>query len=235
MIQHLYLIRHGETEWSLSGQHTGRTDIPLTARGEGEARELGQRLRGVSLSRVFTSPRRRARQTCALAGLHPTAEIEPDLAEWDYGDYEGQRSVDILTKRPDWNLFRDGCPGGESPTQVSDRADRLVARLRSIQGEIAIFSHGHFGRVLGARWIGLLVGQAQGLLLSTASISVLDYEQDRPDRPVIAIWNTASQETLDSALSPRSDRITVSRQAIDRWENEGGEIPNEGGSDLARA
>ena len=226
MIQRLYLIRHGETEWSLSGQHTGRTDIPLTARGEAEARELGQRLRVIPFSRVFTSPRQRARQTCELAGLRPTAEIEPDLAEWDYGEYEGQRSVDIRTKRPDWNLFHDGCPGGESPAQVSDRADRLMARLRTMQGEIAIFSHGHFGRVLGARWIGLSVGQAQCFLLSTASISILDYEHDRPDQPVIAIWNAGSEETLDSALAPHSgDRITVSNQAIERWENEGGGSP----------
>ena len=226
MIQRLYLIRHGETEWSLSGQHTGRTDIPLTARGEDEAREIGQRLRVIPFSRVFTSPLQRARQTCELAGLRPTAEIEPDLAEWDYGEYEGQRSVDIRTKRPDWNLFHDGCPGGESPAQVSDRADRLMARLRTMQGEIAIFSHGHFGRVLGARWIGLLVGQAQGLLLSTASICVLDYEHDRPGEPVIALWNAGSPTMLSSGPSRLDgDRIAIKRQAIERWENEGGEIP----------
>jgi probable phosphoglycerate mutase len=157
----------------------------------------------------------------------PAAEIEPDLAEWDYGDYEGQRSVDILNKRPDWNLFQDGCPHGESSAGVSDRADRLMARLRTMQGEIAIFSHGHFGRVLGARWIGLSVGQAQGFLLSTASISVLDYEHARPDQPVIAIWNAGSQEMFDAAPSPRGGDRIVRRQAIERWENEGGEIPNE--------
>lgn len=223
MIQRLYLLRHGETEWSLSGQHTGRTDIPLTARGEDEARELGRRLRAIPFGRVFTSPRQRAQQTCALAGLRPTAEIDPDLAEWDYGDYEGHRSAEILARNPHWNLFQDGCPGGESPAHVSDRADRLVARLRSIPGEIAIFTHGHFGRVLGARWIGLSVGHAQGLLLSTASISVLDYEHDRIDEPVIAIWNAASPATIDSALpSPGGDRIAVRNQAIERWENEGG-------------
>jgi probable phosphoglycerate mutase len=225
MIQRLYLIRHGETEWSLSGQHTGRTDIPLTARGEDEARELGQRLRAIPFRRVLTSPRQRARQTCELAGLGPTAEIEPGLAEWDYGDYEGQRSVDILSERPDWNLFQDGCPGGESPAHVSDRADRLIARLRTMPGEIGIFSHGHFGRVLGARWIGLSVGQAQGFLLSTASISVLDYEHDRSDQPVIAIWNSGSPEIFGSAPSLPGDKTNQKRQAIERWENEGGEIP----------
>src|SRR5471030_2109581 len=126
-----YLIRHGETAWSLSGQHTSRTDIPLTARGEAGARELGQRLRGVPFARVLTSPRPRARRTCELAGLGAVAAIEPNLTEWDYGDYEGLRSADILPSRPDWNLFRDGCPNGESPAQVSDRADRLLTQLRA--------------------------------------------------------------------------------------------------------
>src|SRR5688572_32078742 len=130
----LYLIRHGETAWSLSGQHTGRTDIPLTAQGEERVRELAECLRTVTFSRVFTSPRQRARRTCELVGLGAVAEIEPDLAEWDYGDYEGQRSIEIRKHRPDWNLFRDGCPHGESPTGVSDRADRLIARLGALQG-----------------------------------------------------------------------------------------------------
>ena len=168
MLPRIYLIRHGETEWSLSGQHTGRTDIPLTARGEDEARELGQRLRDIQFARVLTSPRQRARRTCELAGLGPVAEIEPDLAEWDYGDYEGQRSADIRKARPDWNLFRDGCPRGEMPAQISDRADRLIARLRVLDGNVALFSHGHFGRVLAARWIGLPVSEGQHFLLPTA-------------------------------------------------------------------
>ncbi|MGP8025357.1 MAG: histidine phosphatase family protein, partial [Acidocella sp.] len=136
----LYFIRHGETEWSLSGQHTGRTDIPLTARGEDEARELGPCLRAFKFARVLSSPRQRARRTCELAGLGPAAEIEPDLAEWDYGDYEGQRTVDIRKGRPDWNVFRDGCPRGEMPAQVSDRADRLIAHLRALDGNVALFS-----------------------------------------------------------------------------------------------
>ena len=142
----LYLIRHGETAWSLSGQHTGRTDIPLTPQGEQDARTLAQALRAVKFSRVFTSPRQRARRTCELVGLDGVAEIEPDLVEWDYGDYEGQRSEEIRKRRPDWNLFRVGCPRGESPAGVSGRADRLIAQFRTLKGNVAIFSHGHLGR-----------------------------------------------------------------------------------------
>jgi broad specificity phosphatase PhoE len=192
MLPRIYLIRHGETEWSLSGQHTGRTDIPLTARGEDAARELGQRLRDIPFAHVLTSPRQRARRTCELAGLGPMTEIEPDLAEWDYGDYEGQRSADIRKERPDWNLFRDGCPNGEMPAQVSDRADRFIVRLRVLDGNIALFSHGHFGRVLAARWIGLPVGEAQRFLLDTASLGILGYEYNRVESPVIALWNAGS-------------------------------------------
>ncbi len=185
----LYLIRHGETEWSLSGRHTGHTDIPLTARGEDGARELGHRLRDIQFARVLTSPRQRARRTCELAGLGPSAEVEPDLAEWDYGDYEGQRSVDIRKGRLDWNLFRDGCPRGEAPAHVSARADRFIARLRGRNGNVAVFSHGHFGRVLAARWIGLPVSEAQRFLLDTASIGILGYEH--VELPVIALWNSS--------------------------------------------
>jgi probable phosphoglycerate mutase len=195
MLPRIYLIRHGETEWSLSGQHTGRTDISLTASGEDGARELGQRLRDIQFARVLTSPRQRARRTCELAGLGPVAEIEPDLAEWDYGDYEGQRSVDILKGRPDWNLFRDGCPRGETPTQISDRADRFIARLRVLDGNVALFSHGHFGRVLATRWIGLPVSEAQRFLLDTASLSILGYEPNHVESPVIALWNAGSGAT----------------------------------------
>jgi probable phosphoglycerate mutase len=187
---HLYLVRHGETEWSLSGRHTGATDIPLTAQGEQDARRLGERLRAARLTRVFTSPRQRASRTCALAELTPVAEIEPDLGEWDYGDYEGQRSADIRKERPDWNLFRDGCPGGEMPAQVSDRADRLIARLRALDGNVALFSHGHFGRVLAVRWIGLPVTEGQNFLLGTASLSILGDEPNRPDVSVIVLWNS---------------------------------------------
>jgi len=190
----LYLVRHGETAWSLSGQHTGTTDIPLTGRGEQDARSLAARLGAVSFSHVFTSPRRRARRTCELVGLGGVAQVEPDLAEWDYGEYEGLRSEEIRQRRPGWNLFRDGCPQGESPGDVSDRADRLIARYRSIAGAVAIFSHGHFGRVLAARWIGLPIAQARHLVLGTASVSILGYEHDRPDvdESAIVLWNAVS-------------------------------------------
>jgi probable phosphoglycerate mutase len=186
----LSLIRHGETEWSRSGRHTGRTDIPLTGQGEHEARTLGVRLRAVGIVRVFTSPMQRARRTCALAGLAVGGDIEPDLAEWDYGDYEGLHSRDIRKARPDWNLFRDGCPGGETPAHVSSRADRLISRLRALDGNIALFSHGHFGRVLAVRWVGLPVIDGQHFSLGTASLSLLGYEPDHAEVPVIVRWNS---------------------------------------------
>lgn len=221
----LYLIRHGETAWSISGQHTGRTDIPLTARGEQAARGLAEGLRAVRFSRVFTSPRQRARRTCELAGLDPAAEIEPGLAEWDYGDYEGQRSVDIRKRRPDWNLFRDGCPHGESPADVSDRADRVITQLRALPGNIAVFSHGHFGRVLAARWIGLPVSEAQHFLLSTASVSILGYEQNSAAEPAIALWNAVPANIVDAKpnLQARDKETAANTKAIERWDNEGGE------------
>ena len=187
----LYLIRHGETEWSLAGRHTSRTDIPLTEQGERDARQLGGRVNAAGITRAFTSPRQRAQRTAALVGLTPVPEIEPDLAEWDYGDYEGQLSVDIRKGRPDWNLFRDGCPGGELPAQVSDRADRLIARLRALDGNIALFSHGHFGCVLGVRWIGLPVIEARHFLFGTASLSILGCEPTYPEVPVITRWNSS--------------------------------------------
>lgn len=211
----LYLVRHGETAWSLSGQHTGRTDIPLTEQGEYDARKLAERLRAVRFSHVFASPLQRARRTCELAGL--VAEIEPDLAEWDYGDYEGQRPGDIRKGRPGWNVFRDGCPGGESPAQVTERADRLIARLRALQGDIAIFSHGHFGRVLAARWIGLRIRQAQHFLLKPASLSILGYEHNLAEMPAIVLWNAVSNESLGrtNALTTRDNG---NNRPIERWE-----------------
>jgi broad specificity phosphatase PhoE len=192
----IFLIRHGETAWSKSGQHTGRTDLPLNEQGEQEARTLVERLRATTFTRVFTSPRQRARRTCELAGLGAAAEVEPDLAEWDYGDYEGLRTAEIFKLQPDWNLFRDGCPHGEMPAEISGRADRLIARLRALEGNVALFSHGHFGRVLAARWIGLPVGAAQRFLLGTASVSVLGYEHDNVAEPVIASWNAVADEVL---------------------------------------
>jgi len=190
----LYLIRHGETEWALDHRHTGLTDIPLTQNGEDEARELGQHLRDIQFAQVLTSPLQRAHQTCALVGLEPVPEIEPDLTEWDYGDYEGKRSVDIRKERPDWNVFRDGCPNGEMPAQISARANRLLARLRKQDGNIALFSHGQFGGVLAARWIGLAVVEAEHFPLGTASVSVFTFNSHHPTVPVIALWNAAPHD-----------------------------------------
>jgi probable phosphoglycerate mutase len=226
ILQRLYLIRHGETAWSISGQHTGRTDILLTARGEQDARELGERLRAMKFNRVFTSPLQRARRTCDLAGLGSAVEIEPDLREWDYGDYEGRRSMDIRGRRPDWNLFRDGCPNGESPSQISDRADRVVARLRALEGDIAIFSHGHFGRVLAVRWMGLPIAQARHLLLSTASLGILGYDHNRVEEPAIVLWNAGLNRISDMVPKQRiADKEALAgKKAIERSENEGGEV-----------
>jgi probable phosphoglycerate mutase len=185
----VYLARHGETAWSLTGQHTGRTDLPLTERGEHNARRLGVRLHGLAFARVYTSPLQRAARTCELAGFGGTAEVDPDLVEWDYGEYEGRRTDEILAERPGWELFRDGCPGGESPDQVGTRADRVVERLRLVTGDLLVFSSGHFIRVLAARWIGLRASApGRRFLLSTASLSALGYEHDR-SRPVIRLWN----------------------------------------------
>jgi probable phosphoglycerate mutase len=188
----LYLIRHGETAWSLSGQHTGRTDLPLLPSGVEQARRLAPRLRHVTFNQVLSSPRLRARETCALAGLGESPEIAPDLAEWDYGDYEGLLSREIQQRQPGWNIYRDGCPNGESPAQISDRADRLIARLRELRGNVALFSHGHFSRVLAVRWVRLPVSAASHLLINTASLSILTFEQSLT-RPVIALWNWRSE------------------------------------------
>jgi len=185
----IYLARHGETAWSLSHQHTGLTDLPLTERGEQTARRLGGRLEGLTFLKVFTSPLQRAKRTCELAGFGSTAEVDPDLVEWDYGQYEGRRGSDIRAERPDWNLFRDGCPGGESPKQISDRADRVVVRVRAIPGDVLLFTSGHFIRVLAARWLGLEpTANSRYFMLSTASLSALGYEDDL-SRPVIRFWN----------------------------------------------
>ena len=183
-----YLARHGETAWSLTGQHTGLTDLPLTERGAHHAEALGRRLRGLDVSMVLTSPLQRAARTCELAGFGSVAEVDGDLVEWHYGDYEGLRSVEILATRPDWDLFRDGCPGGESPGQVGARADRVVRRVRSAGGSALLFSSGHILRVLAARWLGLNPEAARYLLLDTASLSTLGYERNL-SQPVIRLWN----------------------------------------------
>ncbi len=223
----VYFIRHGQTEWSLSGQHSGRADIPLTAQGEDEARAVGRRLRNISFAHVLSSPLARAQQTCALAGLGPMPRIEPDLAEWDNGDDEGRTSDEILESRPDWNLFRDGSPNGETPAQISDRADRFIAHVRALSGNVALFSHSHFGRVLAARWIGLPVLEGRHLLLNTASVSVLCYEHESPDQPAIAIWNSSAHESFNPpSRSDGGEAGALKQRAIDRWEGEGGEVPD---------
>jgi len=186
----VYLARHGETAWTLTGQHTGRTDLPLTARGEQNALSLCLRLQGATFTRVLVSPLARARRTCELAGFGGQAEIDADLQEWDYGQYEGQRTADIRQERPGWDLFRDGCPGGESVEAVGARADRVMARLRGVEGNVVVFSHGHFLRVLAARWLGLPAGAARHFVLSTAALSILGYEHTR-DEPALRLWNDA--------------------------------------------
>jgi broad specificity phosphatase PhoE len=188
MLPTLYIARHGETAWSLSGQHTGLTDLPLTERGQSNARRLGNQLRGRSFAHVFTSPLQRARRTCELAGFGTEAEVDRDLLEWNYGDYEGLRTAEIHAKRPGWELFRDGCPGGESAGDVGARADRMVDRVRAVQQDVLIFSSGHFLRVLAARWLGFEPQAGEHFLLSTASLSALSYEDDLT-RPVIKFWN----------------------------------------------
>jgi broad specificity phosphatase PhoE len=184
----VYLARHGETAWTLTGQHTGRTDIPLTARGEHNAMRLRQRLNGVTFAKVFVSPLGRARRTCELAGFGDTGTIVADVQEWDYGDYEGRRTADIRRERPDWDLFRDGGPGGESVAAVGARADRVIARLRAVDRNVLLFSHGHFLRVLAARWLGLPADKARLFVLSTAALSILGYEHTLAE-PAIRLWN----------------------------------------------
>ncbi|HUI06423.1 MAG TPA: histidine phosphatase family protein [Verrucomicrobiae bacterium] len=184
----VYLARHGETEWSVTGQHTGATDLPLTVRGERNARHLGARLRGLRVAAVFTSPLQRARRTCDLAGFGDRATVDADMVEWDYGDYEGRTTADIQQERPGWNLFRDGCPNGETAAQVGARADRVIARLRRVDGDALVFGHRHFLSVLGARWVGLPAEQGHIFTLGEASVSILGYNHTI-DGPVVQLWN----------------------------------------------
>jgi broad specificity phosphatase PhoE len=188
----VYLARHGETAWTVSRQHTGVTDLPLTEQGEFEARQLGERLEGLTFAGVLTSPLQRAVRTCELAGFGSGARVEPDLREWNYGAYEGLTSVEIHHERPDWQLFRDGCPGGESPDQVGARADRVARRVRAMGGDVLLFSSGHFLRVFAARWLGLEPGAGRYFLLGTASLSAVGYEHDRSE-PAIHLWNDIPQ------------------------------------------
>lgn len=187
-----WLVRHGETEWSLAGRHTGLTDLPLTARGEDTARDLVVRLRGLAVAKVYTSPLRRAARTCALAGYGDVAEIDPDLVEWDYGEFEGLTSREIRARQSGWTLFRDGCPGGESLAAVGARADRVVQRLRAADGNALVFSSGHFLRVLAARWLGEAPSTARHFVLGTAALCALGYDHDRTE-PVIRLWNQLPQ------------------------------------------
>ena len=190
MVKQIYLVRHGETAWSLTGRHTGRTDLTLTEKGERQALGLGERLRQVAFTHVFTSPLRRARQTCDLAGYGAMSQVAPDSHEWDYGAYEGLTTAAIHEQQPGWNVFQDGCPAGESVEQISQRADRVFANLRMLDGTVALFSHGHFIRALAVRWIGLPLREGQHFALDTGSISILGYELHSAEIPVISIWNS---------------------------------------------
>jgi len=188
----VYLARHGETAWTVTGQHTGLTDLPLTERGEQNALRLRKRLAGLVFAKALTSPLQRAVRTAELAGFGAVAQLDRDLVEWNYGDYEGLRSSEIHAKRPDWHLFRDGCPNGESPQQIGARADRVVSRVRAVKGDVLIFSSGHFLRVFATRWLGLEPFVGKFLMLDVASLSALGYEHDLSD-PAIRFWNDTWQ------------------------------------------
>lgn len=186
--QKVYLLRHGETEWSRSGKHTSVTDVPLTEFGRTAARRLQVALADEVFKLVLTSPLERARRTCELAGFGEHATIEPDLLEWNYGEYEGLTTKQIQLKRTGWSLFRDGSPGGETPDEVAARADRVIVRVRRADGNVALFAHGHFFRVLAARWINLPANYGEHFLLDTATISVLGYYYDSP---ALKMWNAS--------------------------------------------
>ncbi|HSY53019.1 MAG TPA: histidine phosphatase family protein [Opitutaceae bacterium] len=192
MVAQIFLIRHGETQWSRTGQHTGRTDLPLTENGERQASHLRGLLQATQFTHVLTSPLLRARRTCELAGFAAVARVEPDLHEWDYGDYEGRTSAEIHALQPGWNVFQDGCPRGESVEQISRRADRVLAGLRPLDGTVALFSHGHFLRALAVRWIGLPLKEGQHFGLDTASLSILGHERPTGENPVISLWNSSN-------------------------------------------
>jgi broad specificity phosphatase PhoE len=201
----VYLARHGETAWTISRQHTGLTDLPLTAGGEAEAGHLRNRLEGMQFAAVLTSPLQRAMRTCELAGFGAAAKVEPDLVEWNYGAYEGRTSADIHAERPDWQLFRDGCPDGESPEQIGARADRVIARVRAIDSDVVLFSSGHFVRVFAARWLGLEPGAGTYFLLGTASLSALGYEHDRSE-PAIRFWNEMPHTARRRVERPKREK-----------------------------
>ena len=203
----LYLARHGDTAWTDAHKHTGRTDVPLNKRGEARACELGARLRPQSFARIFMSPLQRASKTCELAGYGETAEIEPDLVEWDYGCWEGLLTGEILRKCPSWELFRDGAVGGESPDEVAARADRFIAKVQRLGGDVLAFSSGHIIRMIAARWLGLPPAAARAFYCEPASVGILGFEHDQRDEPVIRLWNVT--DSPSAAVPGR-----VSRQAI---------------------
>ena len=205
----VYLARHGETAWTISGQHTGLTDLPLTAQGEAEAGRLRDRLEGLTFAAVFTSPLKRASRTCELAGVSP-AEVESDLVEWNYGAYEGRTSADIHAERPDWELFRDGCPGGESPGEIGARADRVIRRVRAVGGNVLLFSSGHFLRVFVARWLGLEPGAGRYFVLGTAALSAVGYEHNRAE-PVVRLWNETPHEGRTGPTQAQGHREAARR------------------------
>jgi broad specificity phosphatase PhoE len=192
MVDQVFLIRHGETPWSLSGQHTGNTDMALTERGERQAKKLGEVLRSQKFSAVLTSPLQRARRTCELAGFGGMAQIDDGLREWNYGEYEGLTSVQIRARRANWEVFRDGCPGGESPQQMQDRVDGVLARLRALTGTVAVFSHGHCLRSMAVRWIELPILNGRNFALAAGAVSRLGYEHHRLEEPAIQLWNAAT-------------------------------------------
>jgi probable phosphoglycerate mutase len=187
----VYLVRHGETEWSLSGQHTGLTDLPLTAAGERQALALRDRLKVNTFTTVFSSPLQRATRTCELSSYGSIAEVDRDLIEWNYGDYEGKKRDWILAQRPDWLIFRDGCPNGESPADVAARADRVISRIGRVGGNVLLFSSGHILRVLIARWLGLEPSGGGYFKLGTGTLSILGYDHNNRDEPVVQLLNEA--------------------------------------------
>jgi broad specificity phosphatase PhoE len=199
----VYLVRHGETPWSLTGQHTGKTDISLTPHGEEQSRALASVLDAITFDHVLTSPAVRARQTCELAGFAGQAVVDADFAEWDYGEYEGRRTIDIRKVRPGWNVFQDGSPGGESVRTVTARADRASASLRALSGTVLVFSHGQFGCSLAARWIGLPIVEAQHFTINPASISVLGFNPAHPELAIIAHWNHVPTMMADESRRVR--------------------------------
>ena len=189
----LYLVRHGDTAWTDSHQHTGRTDLPLNERGEEHARQIGERLRRFSFARVFTSPLQRASKTCELAGFKAGAQVDRDLIEWDYGRLEGKLTSAVEKEWPGWELYRDGCPDGETPGDVAARADRFIARVHDIPGDVLAFSSGHIIRMIAARWIGLPPSAGRFFFCDPASVGVLGFEHDCRDQPILRVWNYVSQ------------------------------------------